>query len=233
MVVIVHGGFWLLGYGSGLGQPLAVDVVRHGWAALNVEYRRVGPGESAGGGGWPTTCLDIAAAVDALAGPGQQLANGRLDLSAVVGLGHSAGGQLVGWLAGRPGLPSDAPGAAPIVRLSGLVAQAGVLDLVQAANESVGGSAVPDFMGGSPGGLAQAYQWASPIARVPLRVPSICVHGTTDQVVPISQSQRFVAAATAAGDSSSLRTFPGGHFDLIDTSTEAWNLCTQSLALLL
>ena len=85
-------------------------------------------------------------------------------------------------------------------------------------------------MGGRPEELAQAYQRASPIARVPLRLPSICVHGTTDQVVPISQSQRFVEAAVAAGDSSSLQTFAGGHFDLIDTSTQAWKLCTQSLA---
>jgi len=229
VVVVVHGGFWRTAYGAELGRPLAVDLVQRGWAALNVEYRRVGSGRSAGGGGWPQTALDVAAAVDALAEDGQRLASGRLDLSRVVGLGHSAGGHLVGWLAAREGLPSAAPGASPAVRLSGLVSQAGVLDLVTAARDGVGGRAVPDLMGGRPDQEAEAYALASPLARLPLGVPSVCVHGEADDIVPISQSETFVAAARAAGDESELHRFDGDHFPPITVGTPAWTLCTDAL----
>ncbi len=177
VVVVVHGGFWRTAYGLELGRPLAADLVRRGWAAVNVEYRRVGSGAIAGGGGWPQTGEDVAMAVDALKTQGQRLAGDRLDLSRVVAIGHSAGGQLAGWLASRPGLPAGSPGADPAVSLSGFVSQAGVLDLVGAANEGVGGRAVTDLMGGEPDQLAAAYRSASPLARLPLGVPRCACTG--------------------------------------------------------
>lgn len=233
VVVVVHGGFWRTAYGAELGRPLAEDLRGRGWAALNVEYRRVGSSRKAGGGGWPTTMLDVAAAVDALATDGQRLASGRLQLDRVVALGHSAGGQLVGWLGARPGLPAGAPGSAPVVRLRGLVAQAGVMDLVAGAREHVGGNAVPDLMGGGPDAEAAEYALASPTARVPIGVPSVCVHGTADSNVPLRQSETFTAAARRAGDDSRLSTFDGDHFAPITVGTPAWTLCTEALTQLL
>ncbi|MCW2811769.1 MAG: Alpha/beta hydrolase family protein [Friedmanniella sp.] len=233
VVVVIHGGFWRTAYGAELGQPLAAELVRLGYATLNLEYRRVGSSDTAGGGGWPNTCLDVATAVDRLADDGQRLAEGRLDLDRVVALGHSAGGHLAGWLAGRPTLPASAPGADPVVRLRGFVSQAGVLDLVGAAREGVGGQAVPDLMGGSPEQLPEAYGWASPLARLPLGVPSVCVHGTEDDVVPLSQSERFVAAAQTAGDHSTLHTVAGDHSQPVMLGTDAWARCLDGLALLI
>lgn len=233
VVVVVHGGFWRDAYDAELAHPLAADLVPRGWAALVVEYRRVGPSRTDGGGGWPRTCLDVAAALDGLAGPGQELAGGRLDLDRVVALGHSAGGQLAGWLAARPGLPAGAPGADPAVRVRGFVSQAGVLDLVTAAREGVGGQAVPDLMGGGPDERADDYALASPTARLPLGVPSVCVHGTGDSTVPHRQSETFVAAARAAGDDSELHSFDGDHFAPVTVGTPAWALCTDALARLL
>ncbi|WIM88093.1 prolyl oligopeptidase family serine peptidase [Candidatus Mycobacterium wuenschmannii] len=219
VALIIHGGFWSNGFGADLGRPLADDLARRGFAAVNVEYRRVGVGPN-GGGGWPQTGADLAAALAALGGDGQRMANGRLDLGRVVGLGHSAGGQLAAWLAAqRAG-----------VRLSGVVSQAGVLDMVQAAETGVGGGAVEDFLGGSPAQVPAAYADASPIARVPLGAPSICVHGRSDSVVPIEQSERFVTAARGAGDRRELRAFDGGHFDPIAVGSPAWSLCVQALS---
>ena len=233
VVVILHGGFWRTQYDAGLGRPLVADLVPRGWATLNVEYRRVGRSKTAGGGGWPTTMTDVAAAVDRLATDGRRLAPGRLDLDRVVALGHSAGGQLAGWLGGRPTLPAGAPGADPVVRLSGVVAQAGVMDLVGAAEEAVGGSAVPGLMGGAPARLPEAYALASPLARLPFGIPSICVHGRADTNVPFSQSERFVAAATQAGDPSELYAFEGDHFDPITVGTVGWTRCVEALTKLL
>jgi len=211
VVVIVHGGYWQAGYGLELGRPLAADLVGRGYAAVNVEYRRMG-----NGGGWPQTGEDVAAAVAELTGQAQ----GRLDLKHVVGLGHSAGGQLAGWLASRRDVA---------VPLTGVVLQAGVLDLVHGADEGLGGGAVEEFLGGSPTERPDAYAQASPIALVPLGVRSVCVHGTADVLVPIDQSQRFVAAAQRAGGAAELKTFDGDHFQPITVGTPAWDLCVQGL----
>ena len=209
VVVIIHGGYWSASYGAELGRPLAADLVGRGFAALNVEYRRVGDG-----GGWPQTGRDVAAAVDALRD------RSGVDLDHVVALGHSAGGQLAGWLA------SKRDGA---VRLTGAVLQAGVLDLVRGSAENLGGGAIDAYLGGSPTALPEAYATASPLALVPLGVPTLCVHGTADTLVPLSQSEDFVAAARAAGDVTELQTFDGDHFAPITVGTPAWGLCVDGL----
>jgi dipeptidyl aminopeptidase/acylaminoacyl peptidase len=59
-------------------------------------------------------------------------------------------------------------------------------------------------------------------------VPSMCVHGTADDDVPLSQSQRFVAAARRAGDDSRLLVLPGAdHYSLIDVTSPAWAACRR------
>ncbi len=215
VVVVVHGGFWRAAYDLSLGTPLAADLAGRGYAAWNLEYRRVG-----GGGGWPATLLDVAAGIDRLAA--LAAAGTPLDLSRVVGLGHSAGGHLATWAAARPGLPVDAPGAGPAVALTGVVAQAGVLDLRLAADEQLGAGATQEFLGGGPDDVPDRYAVASPVQRVPLGVPVVCVHGTTDTNVPPSQSEHYVRAATRAGDDAELVTVDGDHFVLIDVGSAAW-----------
>ena len=109
VVVVVHGGSWRARHGLELGRPLAIDLAARGVAAWNVEHGRVGPGGTDGpdgARGWPTTLTDVAAAVDALAGPVAAAAPGRLDLADVRGVGRSAGGHLVAWAASRHLLPA-------------------------------------------------------------------------------------------------------------------------------
>lgn len=220
VVVVVHGGFWRHAYDLSLGRPLAADLAAAGLAAWNVEYRRVG-----GGGGWPATFDDVAAAVDALAGPVYEAAGGGLPLDRVVALGHSAGGQLAAWLAARPGLPPDAPGAHPRVPLRGAVSQAGVLDLVDAAERGLGQGAVVDLLGGPPDAVPDRYALASPVARVPIGVPVLGVHGTADDRVPARQTERFAAAS---GDRWT-RLAGVDHFAVIDPTTPAWTACRDAV----
>jgi acetyl esterase/lipase len=230
-VVVIHGGFWRSRYAADLGAPLAADLARRGWTAWNLEYRRVG-----NGGGWPATLADVAAGIDLLA----ELANltdpadhTGFDLDRVVAIGHSAGGHLATWAAGRPKLPVTAVGGAPRVRLTGVVAQAAVLDLFQAAADGLGGTALPALLGGLPEEAPEHYRLASPRHQLPVGVPVRCVHSRDDDTVPFSQSVDYVRAARAAGDDSTLIEVPGGHFGVIDPGSAAWRAIVELLPELL
>jgi pimeloyl-ACP methyl ester carboxylesterase len=76
----------------------------------------------------------------------------------------------------------------------------------------------------------EARSLACPSALLPMGVPSVCVHGTADDDVPLSQSQRFVAAARRAGDNSRLLALPStDHYSLIDVTSPAWAACRTAV----
>ena len=222
VAVVLHGGFWRPAYGIELARPLAADLATAGFAAVAVEYRRVGAG-----GGWPGTLRDVAAAVDCLTDlPGAS----RLDLADVTVVGHSAGGHLAAWLAGRHRLPPDAPGGVPRVRMTAAVLQAGVLDLSAAEEQDLGNGAVRAFLGGAPRDVPERYAAADPVRLLPTGTSVLCVHGAADDVVPVQQSQRYAAAALAAGDPVEVRVVPGDHMALIDPASGAWSTTREWLA---
>jgi fermentation-respiration switch protein FrsA (DUF1100 family) len=64
---------------------------------------------------------------------------------------------------------------------------------------------------------------------VPLDVPVWCGHGTDDDIVPISQSRSYVAAATEAGGRAELVEVEGDHFVVIDPDSDAWRRTLQVL----
>ena len=211
-VVIVHGGFWRARYDLSLGRPLAADLAQRGYAVWNLEYRRVGAG-----GGWPATFEDIAAGIDVLA----EL---PVATTRVAAIGHSAGGHLAAWAAGRAGLPPGAPGARPLVAVSAVIAQAGVLALADCAREGVGGTAALDLMGGPPRDLPQRYQLADPIAAVPVEAAVLCLHSRSDGAVPFAYSERYAAAATgpAAGPGCTRPTVITSLSSILTQRTGGW-----------
>ncbi|MEJ8279343.1 alpha/beta hydrolase family protein [Pseudonocardia spirodelae] len=211
-VVVLHGGFWRAGTDLTIMRPVADALVAAGFVVWNVEYRKVGAG-----GGWPSTFDDVAMAADHLA----SLRSTRIDLRRLVVLGHSAGGHLAAWLAMRAGLAAGEPGAAPVVRPAGVVSLAGVLDLAGAT--LLGDGAVADLVAATPSSDPARYRATSPAEALPLGVPSVCVHGTADEVVPLEQSEDFVTAAVAAGDRSELVRVEGAtHQQLIDVAHPGW-----------
>ncbi len=201
VVVAIHGGSWEARYGKLVMRGVAGDLARRGWAVWNIEYRRVG--RAHGGGGWPESFEDVAAAVDHLA-----RLDAPLDLTRVAVLGHSAGGQLALWAAGRYKLPPGAPGAGPRVRFAAAISQAGVVDLTAAHRLGPQGP-VDALMGGSPAAVPDRYDHADPIRQVPLDLPVLLVHGTDDQSVSVERSRAYAAAARAAGGSVELTEVAG------------------------
>ena len=235
VAVLLHGGFWKAQYGRKQMHPLCADLTARGWAAWNVEYRRLG---HVSGGGVPQTLDDVAAAVDHLAdlpahlwgqSPDAQRAGGEgvapphapgvpdahlFDLGRVVAIGHSAGGHLAAWLATRD---------APRVPVTAVVSQAGVVDLRQASELGLSRDVVHRFVGGAPAEVPERYAAASPAERLPLGVPALLTHGGRDDVVPAAMSERFAAAARAAGDDVELVVAPDeGHFGHLAPGNPLW-----------
>ncbi len=214
VIVTIHGGSWQKRYGRIVMRPLAHDLQKRGWAVWNIEYRRLGEG-----GGWPATFADVASAIDHL-----ESVDAPVDLGDVSVLGHSAGGQLALWAAGRQGLPGGVVGSAPAVALRRAVSQAGVCDL-KGAYELWHGGAVRALMGGSPAELPERYALADPIERVPLELPVLLVHGVEDRIVSVRISRSYRDAALAAGGTVELVEVPGPaglHRAHIDPRGAAW-----------
>jgi acetyl esterase/lipase len=145
---------------------------------------------------WPATLDDVAAAVALVEPP-------------CVVVGHSAGGHLATWVASR-------------VPVAGVVSLAGVLTLADAARDGVGGTAVPDLVGGMPDEHPERYAEADPAARLPLGVPVRAVHAPADDRVPIAISRRYVELARAAGDDAVFVEVEGDHFTLVDPTHPTW-----------
>ena len=221
-VVLIHGGFWGPRFGADILDKVAADLAQRGWTTWNVEYRRLGIG-----GGYPSTLQDVAAAIDHLA----TLAD--VDTERVVAIGHSAGGHLATWAAGRTKLPSGAPGARPVVEIAGVLSLAGVLDLGAAARQLIGNGAAFELMGGGPADVPDRYAIADPLARVPISAAVRCVHARADDRVPFEESATYVTAASAAGQDARLIEVDGDHFSVADPSAPTWPVVVTELEQLL
>jgi acetyl esterase/lipase len=217
LAICLHGGFWRARYDLVHLGHLCAALTAAGIATWNVEYRRVGHE----GGGWPETFLDVGRGTDYA----RELARDYpLDLTRVITVGHSAGGHLALWVAGRRRIPAGSEIASddPIA-LRGAVSLAGVVDLARAHALGLSADATGDFLGGSPEAVPERYAAASPSELLPLGVPQLLVHGTVDDSVPFALSEGYVETARAAGERATLLSLPGtGHFAVIDPLSAEW-----------
>jgi len=219
VAVVIHGGYWRERYDRSLMDAVCVDLTGRGWAAWNLEYRRIGGGR----GGWPQTFDDVAAGIDHLA----ELHDGAsipIDIRRVVSIGHSAGGHLALWAATRD---------RPRVPVTAAVGQAAVSDLARASRLRLSNGGADELMGGPPDRVPERYAAGSPSERLPLGVPTLLVHGGRDDTVPVELSRNLHAAAVAADDDCELVVHErDGHFEHIDPATAAWGTVTRWTAAL-
>jgi acetyl esterase/lipase len=224
VVVFFHGGWWKSEYDLGYAGQLCASVRQQGIACWSVEYRRRG----STGGGWPNTFLDAAAGFDFLA----QLAKMYpLDLSRVMTMGHSAGGHLAFWIAGRHHVdPHSEIGKQSLqVPLRGTIALGGAVDLRLTIDLSGYLSFAHDkhevfgLMGGRPADLPQRYQAGNPGDLLPFHIPQILIQGDEDDQIPPELPDRWVDLARHHGDVATAHLLPGAdHFDVANAESRAW-----------
>jgi pimeloyl-ACP methyl ester carboxylesterase len=111
-----------------------------------------------------------------------------------------------------------------------VVPQAGVVALTDAARLGLGDNAPHALLDGSPGEVPDRYAAADPTRLLPTGVRSVLIHGADDDIVPISQSEAYAAAATHAGDDSTLIRIAGDHFPHIDPDSTACDELRDALA---
>jgi len=220
LVVLIHGGCWLNEYGLDHVRSLASKLKGNNYAVWSMEYRRVGDS----GGGWPGTFEDV---IDSINHTGK-LKN--INQGSRFLLGHSAGGQLALWAGSAAYFPPASPLRDRLkVRLSGTIGLAAISDLEEYARGSSSCEIVTkQLMGGLPGEQQASYGYASPARLLP-SVPAVLIHGESDGIVNISQSQHY-ATASAMVELNSLSDL--GHFDMINPNGPAFDQILKALAAL-
>jgi len=214
VVFLLHGGCWLNAYGVDHVAGVAESLRSRGFAVFAAEYRRVGEA----GAGVPGTFDDVRAAFDTLKAVAPRR---EIDLSRVILMGHSAGGQLALWLASEPD-----------VRVKAVIGLAAVTDLAAFAAPSGCGSAVPRLLGGSVTDGDQLtvarYASAAPVTRAgpPQGTRVALVTAENDRVVQSTQADAYIARFPNA----SVIRVAGGHFDLVAPWSAAWRRVVELVA---
>jgi len=218
VVVMVHGGCWQTKIADRTVMDWIADDLRQAGVAIwNIDYR----GVDRPGGGYPGTFEDVAKAADQLSA---HAAKYNLDLTRVMAVGHSAGGHLALWLAGRAQLPAASPlhRSRPLP-IGQVISLGGLPDLEATAaspDNGCGTQIVARLVGGDRAGR---YDDTSVPRLLPLGVPQLLINGREDRIIPYRMATDYVARARSAGDRVELRTPAAtGHVELVAPESAAW-----------
>ena len=231
LVVFFHGGWWKSEYDLGYASHLCADLKQNGIATWSIEYRRVGRT----GGGYPATFQDAAAGFDFAATLAKSY---PLDLSRVITMGHSAGGHLAFWVAGRHHIDhgSEIYQPRPQVALRAAIALAGAVDLRLTIDLSGyftfahDKREVFDLMGGRPSIVIDRYKAGNPGDLLPFNVPQFLFQGTEDGQIPPELPERWANLSRRSGDRPKVTTISNAdHFDVVDPQSSAWSIIRKGV----
>ncbi|HTU10318.1 MAG TPA: alpha/beta hydrolase [Allosphingosinicella sp.] len=221
VALMVHGGCWQTEIADRtIMNWIADDLRRRGIAVWNIDYR----GVDRPGGGYPGTFQDAAAAADALRA---HAARYRLDAGRVVAIGHSAGGHLALWLAGRPRLPAGSPlRTADPLPIAEVVSLGGLPDLEEAARPPGSGCGTEVIARISGGRFAET----SVPRLAPLGIRQVLINGRQDRIIPTAYAEGYARPMRAAGDDVRVRMLDAtGHVELVAPETAAWAAAVEEL----
>ncbi|MFE3456603.1 alpha/beta hydrolase fold domain-containing protein [Nocardiopsis aegyptia] len=208
VVLWLHGGGWFTG-----DRTLAPDLVHHvratGCAFASIEYRLSGQAL------FPAPLHDVRAAIRFLR---RRAAHWGLDPRAIGTWGASAGGHLAA-LAGLTGhlaaLPDEEdtggdPSVQAVAESYGPVDLAAVVAEAARVGRDVASTPEARLLGGPPSQRTELARYASPLTWVsPAAPPFQISHGTGDDLVSHTQSERLHEALAAAGVPSELYLVDG------------------------
>ena len=221
-VIMIHGGCWLSQYpGTKLMHLVADDLRQHGFAVWNLEYRRLGHN----GGGYPGTFQDIANGADYLMEIAEDFG---LNMERIIATGHSAGGHLAVWLAGRKNIsPESTLFAKHPVQVNAVISLAGINDLKRYADygSSPCGEKTVEKLVDLESRGDDAYSDTSPAELLPFGIPVFEISAAFDAPVPPFFGYHFTRKASGAGDQASHLLLPdAGHFEMIHNNTREWRV---------
>lgn len=200
LIILVHGGAWMTGDKSDFSSFVpALQQRISGYAIANINYRLATLTENR----FPTQENDMKAAVDFLV---QKSGDYQISQKIVL-LGASAGAHMALLQAYKYASP----------KIKAIVDFFGPTDMPALYNSLPSGSltqtALQIVMNGTPATNATLYNQSSPINFVTAQSsPTIILHGTADDVVPIAQSNLLKTKLQSFGVVQQMVTYPGlGH----------------------
>ena len=188
-VLMIHGGGWAAGDRGEL-RDLATLAAREGVVAFSMDYRLT----SQDGVHWPMPADDVAEVLAWLRAHAGELG---IDPQRIALLGGSAGGHLAAWAARDPD---------PAKRPARLIVLWGPWDLGPLPDDGPEWvrPTVAKLLDGQPARVASPQHHL--VRGMP---PTLIVHGSADEIVPVAQSRRACAALRALGNACTLVELPG------------------------
>jgi acetyl esterase/lipase len=218
----IHGGAWMVSKKDEQALPLMYHLAARGWVCVAANYR-LSPRAT-----FPDHLIDVKRA---LAWVKQHAAEYGADPGFVVVTGGSAGGHLAALVALTANDPEYQPGFEDVdTTVQGCVPFYGVYDFLDRHGERGKASMTPMLsrlvMKSSPETAREAWEKASPIARVhPNAPPFFVIHGTHDSLAYVEDTRHFVAALRAVSKSPVIYAeLPGAQhaFDVFHSRRSAY-----------
>ncbi len=219
-ILLIHGGGWVEGDKSGQ-RDLAAHLVPKGFVAFAINYRLADSDKTR----HPAAVLDVRRAARWVRTHARDYGADPTRLGAV---GLSAGGHLAALLGTTDPLdPLDPNSPKAPGRVDCVVDTAGPTDFTDDASPAVGPAiayVIPAFFGKGRDAIPQAFREASPSLHVDSKsAPTLIVHGTLDDIVPLDQSRKFHQALAKAGVETKLVELEGeGHGFIQPENQRRW-----------
>lgn len=211
VIVFIHGGAWRSEWSKNYTEAFVEALTRQGFATWDLEFRRLGHRD----GGYPGTFEDIADGADYLRVIAQTQ---PLDMDQVIAVGHSSGGHLALWLAGRHRLSETSPlyRAEPLA-LRGVISIAGVNDLEMSYTLGDRTDVLTLVGVDSPDAGIHRFEETNPARLLPFGVQQTLMIGDQDSKWRLEMTQRYAETALAEGDTTRVVIVPGAnHMDVVD-----------------
>ncbi len=196
-LVLIHGGGWVGGTPDAF-MLMARYFATRGMATFNITYRLAKPGES----GVEDCLKDCRSALRYIRAHAEKLG---VDPNRIAVLGDSAGGHLAAALGTLGGFDHPDDNLSVSAVADAMVLYNPIVDMTEGdwIRFAVGGQALADRKSPRPEAPHEvaAARALSPVFHVkPQQPPALLIHGRADKIVPVSQAERFAAAAEEAGN---------------------------------